>query len=37
MTVFLVIVAVILLGSLQYHADVSRIQEDYERWKRNRK
>ena len=37
MWIFIFIVAVILLASLEYKADSTRIQREYEEWKRNRK
>jgi hypothetical protein len=37
MEVFLLILAVIVLASLQYEADQKSLHDDYERWKRNRR
>jgi hypothetical protein len=37
MEIFLFLVAVILLVSWLYRADLDRITEDYERWKNRRK
>ena len=37
MELFLLILAVILLASLQYQIDLDYLKRDYERWKRNRK
>jgi len=35
--IFLFVVAVILLSSWQYRADMNRLNNDYEKWKHNRK
>ena len=37
MGIFIFIIAVILLASLEYRADLDRLNQDYERWKKNRK
>ena len=37
MEFFLFIFAVIVLASLQYQVDLKYLNNDYERWKRNRK
>ena len=34
---FLFVVAVVVLASLQYRADLTTINRDYEEWKRNRR
>jgi hypothetical protein len=35
--IFLFIVAIIVLASMQFHTDVNRLNKDYEEWKNNRK
>ena len=35
--VFLFVLAVVLLASLQFHADQNRIKNDYEKWKKNQR
>ena len=35
--VFLFIVAIIVLASFQYHADMKYLKDDYEKWKHKRK
>ena len=35
--VFLFIVAVIVLASVQYQVDLKCLRDDYERWKKNRR
>jgi hypothetical protein len=35
--IFLFVVAVILLASLQFHVDTKRLHDDYEEWKHNRR
>jgi hypothetical protein len=37
MEIFLIVLAVIVLASLQYQVDLKVLHDDYERWKRNRK
>jgi hypothetical protein len=37
MEIFLFILAVVVLASLQYEVDVKSLHDNYERWKRNRK
>jgi hypothetical protein len=37
MEIFLFILGIIVLASLQYEADVKSLHDDYERWKRNRR
>ena len=37
MEIFLFILVVIVLASLQYQIDLDYLKRDYERWKRNRK
>jgi heme/copper-type cytochrome/quinol oxidase subunit 2 len=34
---FLIVLAVIVLASWQYRADVKFLNDDYERWKKNRR
>jgi hypothetical protein len=35
--VFLFVAAVIVLASMQYHANMNRLHDDYEDWKNNRR
>jgi hypothetical protein len=35
--IFVFIVAIIVLASMQYHADQNRLNNDYEDWKNNRR
>ena len=37
MGIFLLVVALIVLASLQYRADQDQIRSDYEEWKNNRR
>ena len=37
MELFLLILAILVLASLQYQIDLDYLKRDYERWKRNRK
>jgi Tfp pilus assembly protein PilX len=37
MEIFLLVVALIVLASLQYQVDQRRIHDDYEDWKNNRR
>jgi hypothetical protein len=37
MGILLLILAIIMLASLQYEADLKVLHDDYERWKRNRR
>jgi hypothetical protein len=37
MEIFLFILAVIVLASLQYQADLKSLHDDYEKWKKHRR
>ena len=37
MEISLLILAIIVLASLQYQVDLDYLKKDYERWKKNRK
>jgi len=37
MEIFLLILAIVVLASLQYEVDLKSLRDDYEEWKRNRR